>query len=119
MIARVRIVTKALSCAFRLLALTGAGIASQAGPNASLIVVPVNGTAPLTVDFAVGVANPQGPMTFQWKFGDGAASAMQSGAYMIHVYQHPGTYLCSLTMTTAQGRSATLFTTIIVKPRRS
>ena len=117
--AKVRIVLKALSCGFLLILLTGSRMASPQAPNASLLGVPANGTAPLTVDFSVGVANPQGPLVYQWNFGDGAGSSTPAGAYIIHVYQHPGTYLCSLTMTTVQGRSATLFATIVVQPRHS
>ena len=33
-----------------------------------------------------------------------------------NTYAHPGTYVASVTITTADGRSATGFTGIIVKP---
>jgi hypothetical protein len=33
-----------------------------------------------------------------------AASSMPSGAYMLHVYQHPGTCLSSLQLIDPQGR---------------
>src|ERR1700693_1801110 len=98
---------------------TPAGRASNAGqtpPNASLLAVPVNGPAPLTVDFYVGLANTPGPLVYQWNFGDGAVSSLPTGVYTLHVYQHPGTYLCSLELTNARGLSNTVFTTITVKP---
>lgn len=98
---------------------TPAGTASNAGqtpPNASLLAVPVNGPAPLTVDFYVGLANTPGPLVYQWNFGDGAVSLLPTGVYTLHVYQHPGTYLCSLELTNARGLSNTVFTTITVKP---
>jgi PKD repeat protein len=89
--------------------------ASPMGITATLLGVPVYGTVPLTVDFYVGLAGPHGSIVYQWNFGDGAASLLRGGVYMLHVYQHPGTYLCSLNLTTAQGRSTTVFTTITVK----
>ena len=117
-----RIVRLAMTCGL-LLTLTAASIGATAenpsAPNANLIGVPASGTAPLTVNFAVGLTNPHTPLVYQWNFGDGAASSMPSGAYMLHVYQHPGTYLCSLQLTDHQGRSTSLVTTIVVKPRHS
>jgi PKD repeat protein len=89
--------------------------ASQTPPNATLLGVPVYGTAPLTVDFYVGIANPRGPLVYRWNFGDGVVVSLPAGAYVLHVYWHPGTYLCSLNLATAQGRSTTLLTTIIVR----
>jgi PKD repeat protein len=96
----------------------GASNSIQAPPIASLLDVPAYGTAPLTVDFYVGLASPHGPLVYQWNFGDGAVSLMPAGAYMLHVYQHPRTYLCSLNLTTAQGKSTLVFTTITVKPHQ-
>jgi PKD repeat protein len=96
----------------------GASNSSQAPPIAGLLEVPAYGTAPLTVDFYVGLASPHGPLVYQWNFGDGAVSLMPAGAYMLHVYQHPGTYLCSLNLTAAQGKSTIVFTAITVKPHQ-
>jgi PKD repeat protein len=84
--------------------------------SATLLGEPVYGTAPLTVDFYVSLTNPQPSIVYQWEFGDGAVSSMPPGAYMLHVYRTPGTYQCSLTLINAQGRSTTLFTTIVVRP---
>jgi len=89
---------------------------SQAPPNASLLAVPVFGTAPLTVDLYVGLANTPGSLVFAWDFGDGAESFLPAQPYMLHVYQHPGTYTCELALITALGVTTTVFTTITVKP---
>jgi len=94
------------------------GNATRQGISATLLGVPVYGTAPLTVDFYVGIANPKGSPVYRWNFGDGAVSLLPAGVYMLHVYRHPGTYLCSLNLTTAQGRLTTAFSTIVVQPRQ-
>jgi hypothetical protein len=95
------------------------GIATQLGITPTLLAVPVYGMGPLTVDFYVGLANRQGSLVYEWNFGDGAVSVMQAGVYMLHVYQHPGTYLCTLSLTSAQGLTTTVFTTITVQPSQS
>ena len=43
--------------------------------NARLLAVPVVGTAPLTVDFYVGLANFPDSLFYEWNFGDGALSS--------------------------------------------
>jgi hypothetical protein len=90
--------------------------AAQAPPNPSLLAVPAFGSAPLTVDFYVGLANTPGPLIYQWNFGDGAEALVPANPYALHVYQHPGTYLCELELTTPQGISTAAFATITVKP---
>jgi PKD repeat protein len=94
------------------------GNATRQGISATLLGVPVYGTAPLTVDFIVGIANPTVSPVYRWNFGDGVVSSLPAGVYMVHVYRQPGTYLCSLRLTTVQGRSTTVFTTIVVQPRQ-
>jgi len=89
---------------------------SRAAPNASLLAVPVVGTAPLTVDFYVGLANTPGSLIDEWIFGDGAEVFLPAQPYMLHVYQHPGTYTCELGLINAQGIATTVFATITVKP---
>ena len=86
-------------------------------PNPSLLAVPVVGTAPLTVDFYVGLPNTPGSLIYAWNFGDGAASYLPAQPYMLHVYQNPGTYLCELELVTAQGNISTIASAkITVKP---
>jgi PKD repeat protein len=91
---------------------------SQAPPNPSLLAVPVVGTAPLTVDFYVGLANTPDSLVYEWNFGDGAESFLPAEPYMLHVYQNPGTYICELELVTPQGISTTAFTRITVKPHQ-
>lgn len=92
---------------------------SQAAPNASLLAVPVVGTAPLTVDFYVGLANTPGSLLDEWIFGDGVELFLPAQPFMLHVYQHPGTYTCELGLINAQGVTTTVFATITVKTRQS
>lgn len=92
---------------------------SQAPAGATLLGVPVYGTAPFTVNFYVALANPPASLVYQWNFGDGAVSSLPASVYILHVYQRPGSYLCSLNLTNAQGQSTTVFTTITVKPGHS
>jgi hypothetical protein len=87
-------------------------------PNPALLAVPVVGTAPLTVDFYVGLANTPKGLFYQWNFGDGVASYLPAEPYMLHVYQDPGTYMCELEMVTPRGVSTTAFTKITVRPRQ-
>jgi PKD repeat protein len=87
-------------------------------PNASLLAVPVVGTAPLTVDFYIGLPNTPGSLLYEWNFGDGAESFLPAEPYMLHVYQNPGTYICELELVTPQVISTTAFTTITVKMSR-
>jgi PKD repeat protein len=96
----------------------GSGNPSQALPNASLLAVPVVGTAPLTVDFYVGLASSPGSLLYGWNFGDGAESILPAEPYMIHVYQNPGTYTCELELVTPGGISTTAFAKITVNPRQ-
>jgi PKD repeat protein len=91
---------------------------SQVPPNASLLAVPAVGTAPLTVDFYVGLANTPGSLLYEWNFGDGAESFLPAEPYMLHVYQNPGAYMCELELVTPQGISTTAFTKITVKPHQ-
>jgi PKD repeat protein len=80
-----------------------------------LLAVPVAGTAPLTVDFYVGLANTSGALLDEWIFGDGAELFLPGQPFMLHVYQNPGTYTCELGLINAQGITTTVFTTITVK----
>jgi PKD repeat protein len=90
---------------------------SQAAPNASLLAVLVFGTAPLTVDFYVGLANtPGGSLLDEWIFGDGVELFLPAQPFMLHVYEHPGTYTCEFGLVNAQGITTTVFATITVKP---
>ncbi len=110
-------VAGATGAAMTALPQSGTAETAQGPPlNSTLLAEPIYGPAPLTVDFFASLANPQPSLIYQWDFGDGAVSSLPSGAYMPHVYQRPGTYLCLLTLLTPQGRSTTLATTVVVRP---
>ncbi len=91
---------------------------NQPPPNASLLALPVVGTAPLAVDFYVGLANTRGSLFYEWNFGDGAECYLPAEPYMLHVYQNPGTYICTLELVTPHGISTTASTKITVKSRQ-
>ncbi|MGH8011204.1 MAG: PKD domain-containing protein, partial [Candidatus Binataceae bacterium] len=86
--------------------------------TASLMAAPPYGIAPLTVGFFVIANDPEnvGFLSYQWNFGDGAVSSLPPELYIFHVYKQPGNYVVSLVMKTVDGRSITLFTSIIVRP---
>jgi hypothetical protein len=90
----------------------------QVPPDRSLLAVPVVGTAPLTVDFYIGLPNTPGSILYEWNFGDGAESFLPGEPYMLHVYQNPGTYVCELELVTPRESSTTAFAKITVKPRQ-
>jgi PKD repeat protein len=90
--------------------------AAQQRINATLFGDPDYGSAPLTVNFMVILTNPPASIVYQWNFGDGSVSPLPATTVISHVYQHPGTYLCSLIMTASGGQSSTVFTTIVVRP---
>jgi PKD repeat protein len=92
------------------------GQARQAPLNANLLAQPAYGMAPLTVDFSVILVGSPGSLVYQWDFGDGAVSSLPFATYLPHTYQHPGTYWCSLTLTSAGGRATTVFIAVIVRP---
>jgi PKD domain len=87
-------------------------------PNPNLLAVPLVGTAPLTVDFYIGLPNVSASLIYAWNFGDGIESYLPAEPYILHVYQNPGTYMCEVELVTAQGTiSTTAFAKITVKPR--
>jgi hypothetical protein len=83
----------------------------------SMMVAPPYGNAPLTVGFFVLATDPEniGFLTYSWNFGDGTVSSLPPELYIFHTYPNPGTYVCSLQMTTVDGRSKTLFQGVVVK----
>jgi hypothetical protein len=84
----------------------------------SMLVSPPIGTAPLSVGFFVLATDPEnmGFLTYSWNFGDGTVSSLPPELYIFHTYRNPGTYVCTLTMTTVDGRSAAVFQGVTVRP---
>ena len=78
--------------------------------------VPGYGPAPLLVGFLVNVVDPSGAdiVAYKWNFGDGH-SATTNPTLTYNTYVNSGSYVATVTVSTADGRSATGFTGIIVK----
>ena len=86
--------------------------------SGSMMVSPPYGTAPLKVGFFVLANDPEGLgfLTYSWNFGDGTVSSLPPELYIFHTYQKPGTYVCSLTAKTVDGRSVIFIQGVIVQP---
>ena len=84
-------------------------------PQIQLLPVPGYGPAPLTVGFILSSADPQGAplQTFRWNFGDGQVSMLPPTA-LFHTYTTPGSYVVTVTATTADGHSASSFAGVVV-----
>ncbi len=86
-------------------------------PLVTLQASPPYGTAPLMVGFLLNAVDPanRGIVSFTWNFGDGHFST-EPPIYVYNLYDKPGNYVVTVTVTTPDGRSATGFTGVIVKP---
>jgi PKD domain len=75
----------------------------------SMAVAPPYGVAPLKVGFFVLANDPEGVgfLTYSWNFGDGTVSSLPPELYIFHTYNSAGTYVCTLTIKTVDGRSRT------------
>jgi hypothetical protein len=84
-------------------------------PSVGMYPYPPSGPAPLTVGFVPEIHDPAGAevIAYKWNFGDGHV-ATTPPLITFNVYSTPGTYLASLTITTADGRSATGFASVTV-----
>jgi PKD domain len=85
-------------------------------PSVGIVPYPGYGTAPLTVGFIPEIHDPSGDevVGYKWNFGDGHV-ATTPPLVTYNTYTTPGTYLASLTITTADGRSATGFASVTIK----
>lgn len=83
----------------------------------TLQAAPGYGPAPLLVGFLLNAIDPSGGeiVAYNWNFGDGHTST-EPPIMAYNTYSKPGTYVATVTITTADGRSATGFTGVIVKP---
>jgi len=83
-------------------------------PMIQLQPVPSYGPAPLTVGFMVSSADPKTVLqTFAWNFGDGQVSMLPPTA-LFHTYATPGSYVVTVTATTADGHQASSFAGVVV-----
>lgn len=79
-----------------------------------LQVLPGYGPAPLTVGFAVTSTDPETVLqSYIWNFGDGQASMIPPTA-LFHTYTNPGSYVVTVTATTADGHQASAFAGVVV-----
>ncbi len=94
--------------------------ATMSIPEPLLVTVqaaPGYGPAPLLVGFLLNAVDPSGAaiISYNWNFGDGHTSTLPP-IMAYNTYTQPGNYVTTVTITTADGRSATGFAGIIVKP---
>ncbi|HOD49262.1 MAG TPA: endo alpha-1,4 polygalactosaminidase [Candidatus Hydrogenedentes bacterium] len=94
--ARIAAGTLLLLCPMIFLACPG-----TTGPEAAFNGGPRSGPAPLSVQFTDESDEGAAQITaWLWDFGDGQTSTLQ---HPVHVYQTPGSYTVSLTVTTSEG----------------
>ena len=94
--------------------------ATMAIPEPLLVTVqaaPGYGPAPLLVGFLLNAVDPSGGriVAYNWNFGDGHTSTLPP-IMAYNTYAQPGNYVATVTITTADGRSASGFAGVIVKP---
>lgn len=80
---------------------------------------PEGGTAPLRVQFsAADSKSPNGAIkSYEWSFGDG--SAPKEGIQTNHVYEQPGEYEVTLTITDEAGERSKTSDTIVVSTKKA
>jgi PKD repeat protein len=81
-----------------------AGVTVSPALGATAGATPSSGQAPLTVSLSATPSGGRAPYTYSWNFGD--ASAASSSQNPTHVYANPGTFVGTVTITDANGRSA-------------
>lgn len=94
--------------------------ATMSIPEPLLVTVqaaPGYGPAPLLVGFLLNAVDPSGApiVSYNWNFGDGHTSTLPP-VMAYNTYSEAGNYVARVTITTADGRSATGFAGVIVKP---
>jgi PKD repeat protein len=79
--------------------------------------VPGYGNAPLSVGFFVNTVDPEGRtfVSYVWNFGDGQVS-IDPPLTFFHTYKIPGIYVATVNATTSDGRTATAYVGITVRP---
>lgn len=73
-----------------------------------LVVRPIEGDAPLEVDFSGAGYDPYGAIqSFTFNFGDSSPVVAQEDSYVTHIYQKPGKYNAILTIKDSKGNLRT------------
>lgn len=85
-------------------------------PSVALYPDPPQGTAPLVAGFVPEIHDPSNAeiVFYKWNFGDGHV-ATTPPLVTFNTFVNPGLYVVSLTVVTADGRSATGFTSVNVQ----
>jgi len=86
-------------------------------PSITMTALPGYGPAPLTVGFFVNTVDPEGKgfISYVWNFGDGQVS-MDPPLTFFHTYKTAGSYIATVNATTEDGRTATGYVGITVRP---
>jgi PKD repeat protein len=86
-------------------------------PSVTMNAVPGYGSAPLSVGFFVNTVDPEGRtfVSYVWNFGDGQVS-IDPPLTFFHTYKIPGIYVATVNATTSDGRTATAYVGITVRP---
>lgn len=86
-------------------------------PLITMTAVPGYGPAPLSVGFFVNTVDPEGKgfVSYVWNFGDGQVS-MDPPLTFFHTYAVAGSYVATVSATTADGRTAIAYVGITVRP---
>ena len=94
----------------------GGGHAKNTPPIASFTATPSSGVSPQPVALdASASTDREGPIAaYSWDFGDGSGTA--TGVTTNHVYQSPGTFTVTLTVTDRKGATGAASRTITVTP---
>jgi PKD repeat protein len=86
-------------------------------PLITMTAVPGYGPAPLSVGFFVNTVDPEGKgfVSYVWNFGDGQVS-MDPPLTFFHTYTVAGSYVATVSATTADGRTAIAYVGVTVRP---
>ncbi|HWK29748.1 MAG TPA: PKD domain-containing protein [Solirubrobacter sp.] len=77
---------------------------------------PLTGSAPLTVQFSIEAADPNGDaVSYEWDFGDGSAKATSKNP--THTYTQTGEFTATVKVTDSHGDSTTANVLVKVSPR--